>query len=159
MVQTSQKPRALCSHEIDLADLCSLRSYSKYLMTRRRQVARSIYSDLKTEFVKALAFRLDIFVCVCSCVWAVFWLINRCPGIVLSCRIKGSRFHTFHRAFMVVYSTHMHGVRWNVRKAVNCFICLILVAEISHVALLALISVFVVFLFPLTQFWGPITCR
>jgi hypothetical protein len=35
--QTSRKPHALCSYEIDLADLRSLRSYSKYPTTRRRQ--------------------------------------------------------------------------------------------------------------------------
>jgi hypothetical protein len=33
----SLKPHVLCSCDIDLADLRFLRSYSKYLMTRRRQ--------------------------------------------------------------------------------------------------------------------------
>jgi hypothetical protein len=39
--QTSLKPRALYSHEIDLTDLHSLQSYAKYLTTRRRQHACS----------------------------------------------------------------------------------------------------------------------
>jgi hypothetical protein len=38
-VRTSLKPRVLCSREIDLTDLCSLLSYSKYLMTRDNQYA------------------------------------------------------------------------------------------------------------------------
>jgi hypothetical protein len=35
--QISLNPCVLCSHEIDLIDLCSLRSYFKYLTTRRRE--------------------------------------------------------------------------------------------------------------------------
>jgi hypothetical protein len=38
MVRTSLKPHVLCSREIDLTDFHFLRSYSKYLMTRRRQM-------------------------------------------------------------------------------------------------------------------------
>jgi hypothetical protein len=37
-VRTSVKLRALCSREIDLADLHSLRSYSKYLTSRHLHI-------------------------------------------------------------------------------------------------------------------------
>jgi hypothetical protein len=35
---------------------------------------------LQTKFIKVPAFLLDLFMCVCSCVRAVFWLIGLCPG-------------------------------------------------------------------------------
>jgi hypothetical protein len=48
-VRTSLKPRALCSHEIDLADLRSLRYYSKYLTTRHRQFTCWVFSRRNCE--------------------------------------------------------------------------------------------------------------
>jgi hypothetical protein len=42
------KPRASCSHEIDLIDLHSLRSNSKYLTADRREI-ENIWSETGTS--------------------------------------------------------------------------------------------------------------
>jgi hypothetical protein len=99
------KPRASCSSEINLIDLHSLRSYSKYL---------TIYRNYMCPVLKSV---LSVWVWLLNEYWLTIWLSDS-KYVLLPTKVALFR-----------YNSELELSAWRSQNCVVCLLCLSLAAE------------------------------